>query len=228
MHFQISISSLEATISLSKYKASTLALAEIQNENSRHSITKICDCRAVLQAEKAAKELAKKAGVVIGPDPITVPSGEKEGQGVADEVFGTTTQATAALVTVVPPPELAETLHSHKEMQPSSHGSSAASLSEAEQLEFQQELLAVESLTKHPQDGDGMDLTEKGFRLRANIAAELFDDWTAPAGSEIDMTDNYHKDDGAHIEPHVGPRAAAAATTTTNDDDDDDDSWTPW
>jgi hypothetical protein len=183
----------------------------------------------VLQAEKAAKILAKKAeGVAVGPDPIAIPSGEKEGQGVAD-VFSATTETTAALVAVASPPEAAQTLSSHKEMQPPSHRSPAASLSEseAEQLELQQELLAVESLVKHPQDGDGMDLTEKGFRLRAKFAAELFDDWTAPAGSEMRMADDDNKDGGAPTESHVDPGAAAAATTA-DDVDDDDDSWMPW
>jgi hypothetical protein len=192
-------------MSLSKYKASTLALAEIKNEDSKYCISKICDCRAVLQAEQEEKKLAKEA--MARPDAGAVPSEAKEGQSAADNT--SSAAITTATLAIAPLSEVAEVGCSQGQ-ETSSPPLSTAPSSEAEQLQMQQELLAVESLTKQLQDGDGMDLTEKGFWIRAKIAAELFDDSAATAGS----TDDNNKGVGAH----TGPGGDSAAA----DDDDDD------
>ena|ERR1700733_13426953 len=207
-------------MSLSKYKASTLALAEIKNEDSKYYLPKICDCRAVQQAEREEKKLARNAKeATTGPDAGAIPSEEKEGQSAADNASSATI-TTATLAAVAPPPEAAGIEYSQKQ-EASSPPLSTAPPSEAEQLELQQELLVVESLTKQLHDGDGMDLTEKGFWIRSKIAAELFDDGAATTGS----TDDNNKGIGAHTGPDANNPGGDSAAT--GDDDDDDDSWNP-
>jgi len=204
-------------MSLSKYKASTLALAEIKNEDSKYYLPKICDCRAVLQAEREEKKLGKNAEeATAGPAAGAVPSEEKEGQSVADNTSSAAI-TTATLAGVTPLPQVAGIEYSQKQ-ETSSPPLSTAPSSEAEQLELQRELLVVESLTKQLHDGDGMDLTEKGFWIRAKIAAELFDDGATTTGS----TDDNNKGIGAHTGPDAkNPGGDSAATG------DDDDSWNP-
>ena len=218
------LSNLDATISLSKCKASKLALAEIQNEDSKHHIARICDCRAVLQVKRSKNERAKKAakstdGVAVEPGAGATPP-EGKGQGIED-VLGPLTKTTAALAAVAPSPEVALALHSHEETQPPSPHLSAASPPEEEQQEMQ----AIESLMKQPHDGDGMDFTEKGFWIRAKMAAELFDRYTTTTTSGTGDADDKSKESVAYTEPRGNPGTGA---TDADGVDDDDDSWAPW
>jgi len=211
-------------MSLSKYKASTCALAEIKNEDSKYYLPKICDCRVVLQAEREETKSAKSAeGATAGPDAGAVPSEEK-GQSVEDNTSSAAI-TTATLAAITPLLEVAGIEYTQKK-EASSPPLSTAPSSETEQLELERELLAVESLTKQLQDGDGMDLTEKGFWIRAKIAAELFDDGAATRAATTGSTDDNNKETGAHTGPganNPGGDSAAAG----DDDDDDDDSWSP-
>lgn len=194
-------------MSLSKYMASTLALAVIKDETSDYHLPKICDCRALREAEQAAKKLASGRSTRL-------PAGDDMDEDI-NAAFG---EASAAMT-----PSDTAAAASAPTVTGDVNNAQSTTLSvavnvgeEAERLELQQEIQAFESFTKQPGDGDPLDQTEKGFYLRARVAAELFgDDVTSPFGEAIET----------HAEVAGNAVPATPAGTT---DKDEDESWEPW
>lgn len=190
-------------MSLSKYMASTRALAVIKDESSDYHLPKICDCRAVREAEQAAKRLAsakttsdemdESVDNFFGPPPA-ISAAPNNKTAVAAGIQTNHIPFVAPAITGDEPiggPE-----------HPLGNSSNPAIDEEAERLEIQQELQAYESFTKHPNDGDSLDQTEKGFSVRARVAAELFADGVDGPG--------------------------AAADKLADQEDSEDEGWEPW